>query len=165
MDAGEKAGFVGEMAEVRLWNTQRSEAEIASSWNKPASARAEANHGLVACWAMRGSGDFFIVDETHRAHAALAGEEHLPFLGLACVTDCNAEGRCVPQARGRLLARQAGLPDLTIDAGRAQSTMYIQQRSFLATDCAVNEGCTGAGARVLLRFDTGTFSGRSVECK
>jgi hypothetical protein len=59
-------------------------------------------------------------------------------------------------AQGSREKRQSALPDITVDASRAQSSMYIEQRSFLSTDCAVNEGCAAAGSRTLLRFDTGS---------
>ncbi|ELR25202.1 Lysyl oxidase protein [Acanthamoeba castellanii str. Neff] len=152
---GKEAGFVGELAEVRLWDRQRAESEVAEDWNRPVSA---SSTGLVAYWAMRTSGDFFIVDETDRAQASatLAGPSRLPLISRACVTGCSNESRCVP-AQGSINKRQSSaLPDITVDANRAQSTMYIEQRSFLSTDCAVREGCAAAGTRVLLRFDTAT---------
>jgi hypothetical protein len=151
---GKEAGFVGELAEVRLWDRQRSESDIAASWDKPVPA---SSTDLVAYWAMRTSGDFFLVDESdHAHHATLAGPNRLPLISRACVVGCSNESRCVP-AQGSINKRQTtALPDITVDANRAQTTMYIEQRNFLSTDCAVREGCAAAGTRVLLRFDTGT---------
>jgi hypothetical protein len=153
---GKEAGFVGELAEVRLWNRQRSDADIAADWDKPVSAESS---GLVAYWAMRSSGDFAVIDETDRSPAKFASTVaeggRLPLISRACVTGCSNESRCVP-VQGSVNKRQSSLPDITVDANRAQSTMYIEQRSFLSTDCAVREGCAAAGSRVLLRFDTAT---------
>jgi hypothetical protein len=106
---------------------------------------------------MRTSGDFFLIDESdHAHHATLAGPNRLPLISRACVVGCSNESRCVP-AQGSINKRQAtALPDITVDANRAQTTMYIEQRNFLSTDCAVREGCAAAGTRVLLRFDTAT---------
>jgi len=70
---------------------------------------------------------------------------------------CQAENRCVPalQLMSANKRQAVALPDITIDASRAQSSMYLQQESFEYMDCAVVEGCTSVGNRMLLRFDTG----------
>ena len=52
---------------------------------------------------------------------------------------------------------QIGLPDLTIDAARLQSSLEIKTSPFRTNDCAVAEGCVdGKGKRTLLRFDVAT---------
>jgi hypothetical protein len=104
---------------------------------------------------MRSSDGFLVIDETNRHDAAFAGTVRLPLVTRACVAGCSNEARCVP-VQGSREKRQSALPDITVDATRAQSSMYIEQRSFLSTDCAVNEGCTATGSRTLLRFDTAT---------
>lgn len=54
-------------------------------------------------------------------------------------------------------SRSTGLPDLTIDAKRLESSYDIKTRVFKSDDCAVDEGCVGgSGKRKLLRFDVAT---------
>jgi len=156
---GEASGLVGEIAEARLWDRQRSEEEIAASWNQPIiSAAAEVHHGLTGYWAMRASGKFEVIDEAQQLHAHLAGPQRLPVLIRMCSSGCNNESRCVPSS-GEASKRQEteALPDITINANAAQSSMYLDFESFNSTDCAVVEGCVGdVGLRTLLRFDTTT---------
>ncbi len=50
-----------------------------------------------------------------------------------------------------------GLPDLTIDAYRLQTSVIFRTRTFKSGDCAVFEGCVGGTKkRKLLRFDVAT---------
>lgn len=50
-----------------------------------------------------------------------------------------------------------GLPDLTIDGARLQSSAVVKTAVFKSNDCAVAEGCvTSTGKRKLLRFDVAT---------
>ena len=52
---------------------------------------------------------------------------------------------------------QEGLPDLTIDANRLQSSVVFQLKTFSKNSCAVQEGCvSGTGKRTLMRFSTTT---------
>ena len=54
----------------------------------------------------------------------------------------------------RLWAGAVALPDLTVDAGRLQSSIVFRTQTFKSTDCAVVEGCvTGSGKRSLMKFD------------
>ena len=46
-------------------------------------------------------------------------------------------------------------PDLIVNQFRLEGNVAVQTRSFAASDCAVVEGCTLAGARRLLLFDVG----------
>lgn len=47
-----------------------------------------------------------------------------------------------------------GMPDLTIDADRLASSMFIvNKQNFKATSCAVQEECCGVGRRRLLKFE------------
>jgi hypothetical protein len=153
-------GFAGELAEVRLWDRQRSQEEISNTLDKPVSASSQ---GLVAYWTMRSSGGFFILDETNKNPARFGASKHLPVITQTCIGDpseegCQAENRCVPalQLMSANKRQAVALPDITIDASRAQSSMYLQQESFEYMDCAVVEGCTSVGNRMLLRFDTAT---------
>lgn len=56
------------------------------------------------------------------------------------------------------IGQEEGQPpgDLTIVAARMMSSVEIQTRTFAANSCEVQEGCTLAGRRRLLRFDLQT---------
>ncbi len=61
---------------------------------------------------------------------------------------CQVGAECAPGAP---------CPDLTIDGARLQSSAFVSERDFSASDCAIFEGCVVApGHRKLLRFDTAT---------
>jgi hypothetical protein len=49
-------------------------------------------------------------------------------------------------------------PDLIVNQPRLAANVAVQTRTFTATDCAVIEGCTLAGARRLLLFDVGLIN-------
>ena len=56
-----------------------------------------------------------------------------------------------------LSLRAQGLPDLTIDADRLQTSVLFEKRAFGKGSCAVAEGCVlGNGKRTLMRFDLTT---------
>jgi len=67
--------------------------------------------------------------------------------GVTCCppnTQCNASGGCA-------------LPDLIVDEPLLAGTVQFINRNFPANDCAIQEGCIGAGGqRRLLRFSTST---------
>lgn len=76
--------------------------------------------------------------------------------GEACCTPCCEEGAaavCTPlDAFGG-----CPLPDLSVDAGRFEGSLLLEDQTFEETDCAVVEGCVaGPGLRRLLRFTTST---------
>src|SRR5437762_2806064 len=58
--------------------------------------------------------------------------------------------------RTGLIPGETGLPDLTIDAERLASSVVVKTKVFKENDCAVVEGCAGAGKRKLMRFDVAT---------
>ncbi len=47
-------------------------------------------------------------------------------------------------------------PDLVVNQSKLQGSIEIRKRKFQPSHCAIVEGCTVAGQRKLLRFDTGT---------
>jgi hypothetical protein len=49
-------------------------------------------------------------------------------------------------------------PDLIVNQFRLEGNVALQTRTFAASDCAVVEGCTLAGARRLLLFDVGLIN-------
>lgn len=64
-----------------------------------------------------------------------------------------------PERQGiEQIGQEEGRPmgDLTIVEARMRSSVQIQERTFAANSCEVQEGCTLAGDRRLLRFDLQT---------
>jgi len=58
---------------------------------------------------------------------------------------------------GTSMAYSQGLPNITINASRIQSTLVFRTQQFKGNDCAIVEGCVGgAGKRKLMRFDLQT---------
>lgn len=86
----------------------------------------------------------------------------------AASTLCTSDAQC-PASQECCLAGFAGrcttlepgascpLPDLTVSADVARASLFINQESFPADSCAIEEGCVVApGLRRLLRFSTMT---------
>jgi hypothetical protein len=58
----------------------------------------------------------------------------------------------------------APCPDLVVDVDDLKSSILIDQRTFVATDCAIVEGCViTPGTRRLLHFDTGTANAGTAD--
>jgi hypothetical protein len=75
--------------------------------------------------------------------AVLAASRVLAFAGLVALT-------CGPTAS----ALGAGSSNLSLDVNRLKASIRFERVRFRRDDCAVTEGCTVAGRRRLLRFDT-----------
>jgi hypothetical protein len=62
-----------------------------------------------------------------------------------------------PEKSKQYIINSTGIPDLTIDGARLQSSTVVKTAMFKSSDCAVAEGCVGGtGKRKLLRFDVAT---------
>ncbi len=76
--------------------------------------------------------------------------------GAACCTACCASD-ATPMCTALDVYGGCPLPDVTVDADRLASDVFLTEEAFEADDCALLEGCVDApGWRRLLRFTTTT---------
>ncbi|MBI3541997.1 MAG: hypothetical protein HY075_01800 [Deltaproteobacteria bacterium] len=143
MDASTR---LGQLDHLRIRLSIAATPQACDSFCGAAAAPARAD-----CVASCASGSRKFVSATSYEHAALVQLDLASLGGVAAIAL-----RPAFDSLGVPIAQTGALPDLVVDGPALSSSWRVTTEEFSPTDCAVVEGCVGAGTRRLLRFD-GSF--------